>query len=446
MYRVDHATGATVDPGVTPPTATPNRFFQGGDPVAGTGATVVEAEWLNMVQEELCNVVVQGGGIALDKSDRTQLTTAIRNIIGAAGGAFVLKAGDTMTGQLNIQGAGLGVIYSAPSVLNFGAWQSQPIGFGWDGLNNIRVRINDVDLGLLYLNNNPASFVQKAGDTMTGQLQTPVLYPCFPAAASCVIQADAANINWTMDPGFYWQYTRGGAAGGSMTWITAPGGVYNGSIALGQNGVLQTTGDIVGGGAVRLSGWSIGEVVLGQGFLQFSHSTTGVAEFGINLAGVGTPSGLSEFAFSNLVGLTLYNPVQGIAYQAGGTLNRHAFSYSGAGAPVSGGVLGIFVNGVYVGSIQIVAAMDDPSTAQHSTFDALAAINAIALGRFDKELPVSHIDGEPIPTPNQTITKTIELGFLSADDVEIAGPACLVRAIQQLSSRVQALEGSATAA
>lgn len=223
-----------------------------------------------------------------------------------------------------------------------------------------------------------------------------------------------------------------------MTWITAPGGVYNGSIALGQNGVLQTTGDIVGGGAVRLSGWSIGEVVLGQGFLQFSHSTTGVAEFGINLAAFNTPTGLSEFAFSNLVAVALYAPVQGISYGVTTTLNRHAFSWNGS-------QLGIWVNAAGVGNITPLIFADDPSTAQHSVFDALGALNALTLGSFDKQLPAPEFAGAT-PNPNQVFTKRIEVGFLREQDTELADPAYLIRAIQQLSSRVLALEGSATAA
>jgi Chaperone of endosialidase len=64
----------------------------------------VEAEWLNMIQEEGANLVLSAG-LALNKADRTQWATAIGALIAAAVPPFnpadyVLKAGDTMTGFL----------------------------------------------------------------------------------------------------------------------------------------------------------------------------------------------------------------------------------------------------------------------------------------------------------------------------------------------------------
>lgn len=64
MYRID-SRGATAD----------GRFTE-GNPTTGTPATVVNASWMNAVQDELVNVV-QGGGLTLDKADNTQLHDAI---------------------------------------------------------------------------------------------------------------------------------------------------------------------------------------------------------------------------------------------------------------------------------------------------------------------------------------------------------------------------------
>jgi hypothetical protein len=103
MYRTDHPTGLTIVPTPTAPSGTPDRYFAGGDPVTGTGGTIVEAEWLNMVQEELTNAVI-AGGLVPNKGDRAQLSQAIRNI--ASGlpppdlSGYVLKTGDTMSGGL----------------------------------------------------------------------------------------------------------------------------------------------------------------------------------------------------------------------------------------------------------------------------------------------------------------------------------------------------------
>jgi len=84
MYRIDHATGVTTLAAPTAPTATPDRYFFGGNPATGQVATLVEDEWLNMVQEELINAVV-AGGLTPDKSERDQLARAIAAIASGAG-------------------------------------------------------------------------------------------------------------------------------------------------------------------------------------------------------------------------------------------------------------------------------------------------------------------------------------------------------------------------
>ncbi len=65
MQRITHAT-ATVD----------NRFTE-GSPTAGTPATVVTADWLNGIQEELVSVIA-AAGIALNAGSTVQLLAAIR--------------------------------------------------------------------------------------------------------------------------------------------------------------------------------------------------------------------------------------------------------------------------------------------------------------------------------------------------------------------------------
>ncbi|MBI9079204.1 MAG: hypothetical protein JEY79_05630, partial [Pseudodesulfovibrio sp.] len=58
------------------PTATPERMFTDGNPAQGQAATVVPANWLNMIQEEICAVIV-AAEIDLDGSKQDQLKTAI---------------------------------------------------------------------------------------------------------------------------------------------------------------------------------------------------------------------------------------------------------------------------------------------------------------------------------------------------------------------------------
>jgi hypothetical protein len=88
MYRIDHFTGTQTLEAPTAPNTNEGIYFTGGTPgVGGVGqiiATVVEPEWLNMIQEELCNVVefIE----PLDKSDRAQLRRCIIEIGNPGGG------------------------------------------------------------------------------------------------------------------------------------------------------------------------------------------------------------------------------------------------------------------------------------------------------------------------------------------------------------------------
>ena len=71
MHRIDTST------------ATPDNRFTEGDPAIPLPATVVSADWLNAVQEELV-AVVTGAGLELDKAENDQLRQAIGRGITAA--------------------------------------------------------------------------------------------------------------------------------------------------------------------------------------------------------------------------------------------------------------------------------------------------------------------------------------------------------------------------
>ena len=60
-----------------------NRYSE-GNPSLGIPATVVGAEEMNNIQEEIVNVVLDRG-LALDAGDETQLLQALRLLIGAGG-------------------------------------------------------------------------------------------------------------------------------------------------------------------------------------------------------------------------------------------------------------------------------------------------------------------------------------------------------------------------
>lgn len=62
------------------PDATPDHRFTEGDPTIPLPATMVSADWLNAVQEELSGVI-EGAGLTLDKVSHDQLKAAITKMI-----------------------------------------------------------------------------------------------------------------------------------------------------------------------------------------------------------------------------------------------------------------------------------------------------------------------------------------------------------------------------
>lgn len=78
MYRIDSSGSVAVLP--VPASALTPGFFQNGDINTGVRATVVDADWLNATQEEICYVIEQAG-LVLNKTNRTQLLAAMQALI-----------------------------------------------------------------------------------------------------------------------------------------------------------------------------------------------------------------------------------------------------------------------------------------------------------------------------------------------------------------------------
>ncbi|MBG0879439.1 hypothetical protein H0X90_21855 [Burkholderia sp. 9775_39] len=74
MFRTDQTTAVTSLP--VPAAAGTPGYFTGGNPATGQAATILDADWLNMVQEELCNLVV-AAGLTLSKTTYSQILAAI---------------------------------------------------------------------------------------------------------------------------------------------------------------------------------------------------------------------------------------------------------------------------------------------------------------------------------------------------------------------------------
>lgn len=78
MFRIDDPSAVASPP--TPAAAGTEGYFSEGNPGAGTPATRVTSDFLNMLQEELRGVVV-AGGLTPSKTDRTQLLAAIQALV-----------------------------------------------------------------------------------------------------------------------------------------------------------------------------------------------------------------------------------------------------------------------------------------------------------------------------------------------------------------------------
>lgn len=77
MFQTDQATAVLSLP--TPAAAGTEGYFTGGNPGAGTPATIVDADFLNMLMMEAVNVATASGN-ALSKTTYNQMITAIKQI------------------------------------------------------------------------------------------------------------------------------------------------------------------------------------------------------------------------------------------------------------------------------------------------------------------------------------------------------------------------------
>lgn len=132
MYQIDNPTASATLPAST--SAGSAGYFTDGNPATGLAPTVVPAEFLNMLMMESVNVV-QGAGIALDKSKNGQVLQAIRRLVQkttvladtgsanvyAAANIPALASGDLVTGirqQLLVANTNTGASTFAPDGLS----------------------------------------------------------------------------------------------------------------------------------------------------------------------------------------------------------------------------------------------------------------------------------------------------------------------------------------
>ena len=119
MHRIDTST------------ATSDGLFTEGDPLAPTPATVVSADWLNAVQEEIVSTL-SAAGIVPDKSDNTQLAAAIS--------ALILAQKIKLTDRVNLTDSATAASATAVKTAYDAAQAKLPLG---GGVMTGSVQIND---------------------------------------------------------------------------------------------------------------------------------------------------------------------------------------------------------------------------------------------------------------------------------------------------------------
>lgn len=100
MYRIDNANAVAVMPTPAAPGVNPNGYFYKGNPSIGQEATIVDDDWLNATQEEICYVIEQTGG-TLSKTNRHQLYDAIVSLIQGIPYAASASAANTYTATVS---------------------------------------------------------------------------------------------------------------------------------------------------------------------------------------------------------------------------------------------------------------------------------------------------------------------------------------------------------
>ena len=121
MHRIDTST------------ATSDGLFTEGDPLAPTPATVVSADWLNAVQEEIVSTL-SAAGIVPDKSDNTQLAAAIS--------ALILAQKIKLTDRVNLTDSATAASATAVKTAYDAAQAKLPLG---GGIVTGSIQINDLE-------------------------------------------------------------------------------------------------------------------------------------------------------------------------------------------------------------------------------------------------------------------------------------------------------------
>lgn len=97
MYQTDQATAASSLP--TPSAQGTPGFFTNGNPTTGTPATILDADFMNMLMMELINVLA-AGGVTPSKTAYNQVLIAIKALVQSAQSTYGVDTGSANTYQV----------------------------------------------------------------------------------------------------------------------------------------------------------------------------------------------------------------------------------------------------------------------------------------------------------------------------------------------------------
>lgn len=174
MHRIDHSTANATLP--APEAAGSPGYFKKGE-VGASSATVVSADWANAMQEELAYVITQAG-LALSKTDNTQLRQAILKMVQDSNSAVVITGAVFTAGVTNGE------------AVRWDSAQSKFTEAIADGTaNNQAVGVADVTNSKVYCyGETPALF---SGLTPGGKYY---LSAATPGALTTIVAADAVSV------------------------------------------------------------------------------------------------------------------------------------------------------------------------------------------------------------------------------------------------------------
>jgi hypothetical protein len=116
MYQIDNPTAAAVRPAST--ALGSEGWFTDGSVTGGQSPTILPAEWLNMVQAELCNIA-QAGGQVLNKSLSNQVLLALIAM-------FAPTAGSMRNAHMYVAAASTTATFTADQIVVAAALNGQP--------------------------------------------------------------------------------------------------------------------------------------------------------------------------------------------------------------------------------------------------------------------------------------------------------------------------------